>query len=494
MLDRLLLAVFLAWVVWLPLPFASVIDKARLPLVAVPLAILALAALVSHGEAPPRDSQRSRAHRRWSIGAALLLLLIAIQLIPLPAPILQRIDSESSTLWQQATAIAANLGTRTATAHPISIAPWTTARELFRLLALFAAFQSAAILIHTHARRLALAGALLAAAVFEIFYGINEAALRRYEIWGWKNKLIFNRVTGTFVNPNHFAHYLAIIIPMAIFLMACAWHDAAPGAPFGRRAALLIEKHILSFGVGAVVTIGSVAAILVASSRGALLALFGGIAIVTLIAMARSHTLRRSRRQRMKFAFGGTLLFVVVLIGLVIYLGRERTIARFTPGDQETLTLVGRTAGYETALGVWRRFPVFGSGAGTFANASGLGQRDDLEKLYDHAHNDYLEIAATTGVIGFAVACIALIAGYVALVSSTFGREAEGSFRHRAFQAAALMSITIAMVHAMIDFNFFIPANAATLAVIAGASVGLRRGARASRPQPAGVPPGGDKS
>ncbi len=477
MMERALLLLFLAWIVWLPLPFASVIEKAQLPLIAVPLAILAMLGPLSplRGERVPkagegRDSQRSRAYKRWSLGALLLIAVVALQLVPLPI-----LNAESNAIWQQATHIATSLGARTKAFHPISINPWATTKELFRLLGLLAAFQSAAILIHTHNRRVALTATLIATAVFEIFYGINEAALRRYEIWGWKNKLIFNRVTGTFVNPNHFAHYLAIIIPMAIFLMACGWHNAAPGAPLARRIARVIEKHVLSFGIGAVVVVGCIAAILVASSRGVLLALFGGIAIVTLIAMARSHTLRRSRRNRMQFAFGGTLAFVVLLIGLVAYIGSERTVERFKPLETETLTLVGRTAGWETAIGVWRRFPWFGSGAGTFARISGVGQRDDLGKLYDHAHNDYLEIAATTGILGLAIVLVAVIAGYAALVRSTFGREAEGSFRHRAFQAAALMSITIAMVHALIDFNFFIPANAATLAVIAGAAVGLRR-------------------
>ncbi|HEV7588258.1 MAG TPA: hypothetical protein VGO40_09085, partial [Longimicrobium sp.] len=45
------------------------------------------------------------------------------------------------------------------------------------------------------------------------------------------------------------------------------------------------------------------------------------------------------------------------------------------------------------------------------------------------------------------------------------------SWRRRAFQLAALASLTIAMVHALFDFNFYIPANPATLAVILGAAV-----------------------
>jgi hypothetical protein len=41
----------------------------------------------------------------------------------------------------------------------------------------------------------------------------------------------------------------------------------------------------------------------------------------------------------------------------------------------------------------------------------------------------------------------------------------------RAYQAAALVSISIALVQALFDFNLFISANPATLATIAGAAV-----------------------
>ena len=55
----------------------------------------------------------------------------------------------------------------------------------------------------------------------------------------------------------------------------------------------------------------------------------------------------------------------------------------------------------------------------------------------------------------------------------TFGSDAtaELSWRRRAFQVAALASLTIAMVHALFDFNFHIPSNPATLAAIVGAAV-----------------------
>jgi hypothetical protein len=83
-----------------------------------------------------------------------------------------------------------------------------------------------------------------------------------------------------------------------------------------------------------------------------------------------------------------------------------------------------------------------------------------------------MEIAATAGTIGFVIAIFTLVAGTLGLVRLTFGENAhELSWRRRAYQTAALTSLAIAIVHALFDFNFFIPSNPATLAAICGAAV-----------------------
>src|SRR5205814_3492530 len=46
------------------------------------------------------------------------------------------------------------------------------------------------------------------------------------------------------------SHYAAIILPLAMFLCALAWHTAAPpGAPWGRRIAMLIDRRFVLCGL-----------------------------------------------------------------------------------------------------------------------------------------------------------------------------------------------------------------------------------------------------
>jgi hypothetical protein len=468
----------LIYLCWLPLPFGSVTERAQLPLIAGALGICAMAAAVRRsvegrhsclspgpGTGKSACPPQNPAFRLWTAGGLAFIAIVALQLVPLPDPLLGVLSPQSLRTWSDAERVAALAGIGAPRwAHPLSVDPETTAAHLFRLLAYFATFLGAALLIRRHRHRAALAFALGAAAVFETLYGIREAALHRYAIWGWVNRLIYNRVFGTFVNPNHFAHYAAIVLPLGVFLAAQAWHDAAPpGVPFGRRVVRLIEKRFFRFLAGAVIAAACVAAILAAQSRGAFVSAAAGFAVVGAAASGRRHTLRR-----------GLLIAVAAGVPLLVvaYFGGLQIASRFE--EPELATIGGRAATIKIAFELWKRFPLFGTGLGTFPEMSSMTGIGRPEVLTSHAHDDYAEIAATTGAIGFLAALVPLFAGYLALMRGTFGAQLRLTWTRRAFQAAALTSITTALVHALIDFNFFIPANPATLAAIAGTAAALR--------------------
>ncbi|HUR81040.1 MAG TPA: O-antigen ligase family protein [Thermoanaerobaculia bacterium] len=458
------LAILFVWLAWLPLPFGSVVESARLPLIAVPLALCVVAALVRLYATRDRTNtaQPTAAWWIWGTGALVFLAIGALQLIPLPPALLRALSPDAHAIWRSATRVASLAGESTRSSWPLTVDPRATSAELLRLGAIFAAFTTSALLVRSHVRRRTLATVLCAGAVFQAMYGLRQAALQQYEVWGWKNLLVFHRITGTFVNPNHFAHYIAVILPMALFVLAALWHTSGtPEHPMPARIAALIERHVLLAGFALLTVIACVAGMLLAQSRGALLALAAGLIAVAALLPGR-------RVMRIAFASAAGLL----LIGaLALFLGPERTVARFTPGTMEEQA-GGRRDTIAAALRLWRRFPLLGSGHGTFASVVSMEQREDVARLYNHAHNDYAEIAATSGTIGIFAGLSVLLGGWAALVRSTFGAPArELTWMRRAFQAAALASITIAIVHAMFDFNFFIPANPSTLAAIAGAAV-----------------------
>ena len=460
--ELVCLTLLFAFLLWVPLPFASTPDESQLPLV-----IGATTVCAATAAALARSKGRltlSAAHRIWTIGAVVFMLLVALQLVEIPGPMLRVLSPESARIWASAGGVASPIIGPLPSAHSISVDPRTTLLHLFRLLAYFATFTAAALLIRRHAQRMALAAVLACSALFQTIYGLREAMLHRFSIWGWKNTLIFDRVTGTFVNPNHFADYAAIVAPLGGFILALAWHNAAPpSARLWRRIMKMTQRRVVPAAFGAVVVVSCIAAILVSKSRGALFALFAGAAIGL-----AAVTGRRLVRTVLFLAAGA-----IVVLAIALYLGSERTsMTRLLPTQGEALALGGRRTGLETALSIWRRYPVFGSGLGTFGDLAPMAQPDQFDRLYTHAHDDYAEIAATTGAIGIAVFVVALALGMMRFARAAF--SPEGSWRRRAFHAAALASMATALTHALIDFSFFIPANAVTIAAIAGAAVATR--------------------
>jgi len=462
--ELTLFVCLLAFLAWVPMPFGSASDASQPFLIVPPLLICAAAAALRASWKRPFVPRTPA--RIWIAGAVLFVLVIALQLVPLPMGMLRVFSPRSAEIWGSATHVAALAGVRAPAMYPITIDPDETALHLYRALAYAATFLSSLLLVRDRKRRTILAALLAALAVFEALYAVREAALGRFAIWGWKNTLIYGRASGTFVNPNHFAHYAAIILPMALYLSAYAWHSAAPaGALFGRRFVRMMERQFIPFAGGVLGALACIAAVLVSESRGALLAIIGGFAITAAIASDSRRALIR-----------GALIAAVVAAVLgaaVVVLDQSHIVKRFE--GSRVSEFEARRASIAGALRIWQIFPLFGSGAGTYEDAVVMTRAYPGDAIPNHAHDDYAEILGTTGALGFLVSVVPLIAGFAALSRSTFGENGEPmSWRRRAFRAAALTSIAIAMLHALVDFNFFIPANPITLAAIAGAAVVAR--------------------
>ena len=459
--ELVLFVLLLVYLIWVPMPFGSASDASQPPLIIPPLLICAAAALLCLMRKP--SLAETRPARIWLAGGVLFLLIIAIQLVPLPMPVLSILSPRSAAIWGRAAGLAGLAGVKTPALHPISIDPAQTALHLYRTLAYFATFLSSMILVRDNVRRTVLAWVLAGMGVFEALYAVHEANLGRYAVWGWKNTLIFGRATGTFVNPNHFAHYAAIVLPMALYLSAYAWHTAAPpGATFGRRVVKLVEKRFMLFACGLLAALGCITAVLVSESRGAMLAIIGGVSIVGAMASDKGHPLVR-----------GLLIALAVsaaIAAAIVVLGHTETVSRLEHSQASQLN--ARRASAIGALRIWEMFPLFGSGAGTYENVVLMTRATSSEVMANHAHDDYAEILATTGALGFIVSLVSLLGGFAALARNAFGQHGEPmSWRRRAFKMAALTSMAIAMIHALVDFNFFMPANPITLAAIIGAAV-----------------------
>ena len=83
--------------------------------------------------------------------------------------------------------------------------------------------------------------------------------------------------------------------------------------------------------------------------------------------------------------------------------------------------------------------------------------------FYDYAHNDYLQLAAETGVIG--LLCIGTLVG-LCLWSGFRALCTRRDPLMRGVAFGSLMGILALLAHSTVDFNLQIPANTCTFVIL----------------------------
>ncbi len=259
----------------------------------------------------------------------------------------------------------------------LSVYPWASRIQFCRLLTYALVFFVLVNTLDSRRKVLRLAWVIV---LFGAAFATAALTLAGRELLGFET---FSRGAGlamTFVNRNHFAGYLEIVACLGVGLGL-----AYRGAP---RALLL--------GLSAWVAV----AVLFSLSRGGILALAGGLAFLA-VTIGLCHRSRKS------------LMLVAGFLVLVLAAG-----AGLGPGAvlESVESLEDPLAAGGTRLEFWRGTldmiaanPWSGSGPGTFVHAYNRYQTEATARwLVDHAHNDYLELAAEFGLPGLLAGLLCL--------------------------------------------------------------------------------------
>ena len=253
---------------------------------------------------------------------------------------------------------------------------------------------------------------------------------------------------GPYVNRDHFAGLMEMLLPVAVLYIA------------GRHGRFSLEASV--WRVSAVAL--ALAALLLSGSRGGLMSLAAEIAIATIV--LRRATARAGQRRKLATAaalalVAGVTLFAYVDPGWVAK--KLRSVAYVDKAWAEWASDRQKMA--FDALRMWRDHPLLGVGLGDFETAYPRYQSFPSDMWIDHAHNDYAEAAAETGLVGSL-----LILSALALFLHLAFRDCGRSLRFHAgwIRLGAAIGCCGMLVHSLWDFNLHIPANAAWFAVLAG--------------------------
>jgi len=398
------------------------------------------------------------------LAAAILLAVAIVQMTPLPAAAVDRISPEASAIRAEYAAPAAWA--------TLSLHPWATRQAALRLVAFALAALVTIDLSATRGMRNVIAGALAAGGAVQAVYGLAEFFSGRQQIFGYVKKYYTDVATGTFINRNHYAGYLELTLPFAIALGAglLARGDGGSGGSsersFARRLAALSGRDL--FRATLLFLLALVMATALVSSRSRMGLASAGLAFV---AVGVAVTLRGKGRV---FAAAAVVIAGVTLV--LFSQGSGAAIAeRFATAAEEFRSGMGRWGMWTQVAGMIAAFPLLGAGLGSFPDVFPLYRSAGAGVAMAHAHNDYMEWTAETGLAGTLLFLLAAYLVLRALVSAKLERRGYGFIG----PAAAAGAIAIG-IHSVTDFNLAIPANAFTAAVVLGLLVSWRRPAAAT--------------
>lgn len=399
---------------------------------------------------------RSGSARAILILFLLFVGLVLFQLWPLPGATLERVSPAAYETWTRFG------GAAPGDLRTVSLYPDATLQELLRLLACAAVFTVVARGFRTRERILFLVKTILFMAAL-----LAVVAIAQKLTWNGRILWVFPveeylrrdpRIWGPYVNHNHFAFYLEMALPLALGMLVytAPATSVSSGLPWGRRLARFLGSESLASYAGYFLLALLLAACLLATlSRGAILA-----SAVAGLFFAWNTWGRRSLRKKGLQA----TMAAAAAIGLIVLLPSwDRVVQRFEDIDEKQQ--VDRLYVLQDSLAMVKDYPLFGTGLGTFDQGYRRYQTKKSRLFYDHAHNDYLELATETGAAGFLLAGGMSAVFFVTLMRGW--RKKKGRFG-TCIGAGGMSSCAALAVHSGADFNMHIPANALLFAVIAG--------------------------
>jgi O-antigen ligase len=445
---------YLLLILWLPLPFGSnrpvAWGVAELWVFALTIVWLGQ---YFRGRVDPGPVLRGA----WPVLLCLALWLAYVWLQRLPLPI----------AWLAA------ISPETARAHALAAHPETPSFATLMLDlhgGLHAALKSTAYvlfffltlaLLETRRRiRIAAYTLVISGLVQAVYGGINSL-----EVNGeWAH--------GTFPNRNHFAGYLEMCLAVGLGMLIAhlTGKQAHNLRQFMRDAAELIlgPRMLLRLAL-----VCMVIGLVLSRSRMGNTAFFSSLLVAGVIGLIFSRRATRS----MVILITSLIVIDIIIIGS--YFGASQVVERI---ERTTLATEDRDDVAGHTLEMWKAFPMFGSGLGSYHAVFPRFSGPDVPVTPTHAHNDYLQFLAETGVAG-----ILLLGSVVGL--SLFAALRTQYLRTdplaRGVAFGAVMGITAILIHSTTDFNMQIPSNAMTfMFVLALGWIALnfeRRGHSSSR-------------
>jgi O-antigen ligase len=236
---------------------------------------------------------------------------------------------------------------------------------------------------------------------------------------------------GPYVNRNHFAGFVELTLPTSL--------------------ALLIFRGVRRdvFPITGLLAIVPLGALILSGSRGGIVSFAFEIGVLALLARAR----KGPEGPRM----ASLAIVALAAAALVAWIGAGRALERFSTLRPGEVTASRRVSMLHGTFRIFLNHPLMGTGLGTFEAVYPRYETDYDGKVVNHAHNDYAEALAETGLLGGLCGAAFLL---ILFRQARRNFEADQGHFSRALHAGAIAATGGLLLHSFVDFNLHIPSNA----------------------------------
>jgi putative inorganic carbon (hco3(-)) transporter len=288
----------------------------------------------------------------------------------------------------------------------------------------------------------------------------------------------FLRAYGTFGQPNPFAGYLVMTLPLAF--AAVVWLGRTK--PGHRSEHVRLEVFLLQAAIIAAV-VGTVA-LLMSLSRGALLGVGAAILVLAMLYTQR----------------GGLISAAIATAALVVIFGSVTSLLPGVVGDRlaqiwefigwfdaarvvptpQNWAVVERMAHWQAGWNMYFSNPILGVGPGHYTIAYPIYRVNAFWKdPLGHAHNLYLNVMAEDGFLGI-VAYLGQLAAWIVIALAGFRRGQTAA--DRALAAGVVASLLGVAVHNLFD-NLTVHGLGIETGILLGLAASIGRRADVSSPE-----------
>ncbi|MDY6856656.1 MAG: O-antigen ligase family protein [Thermodesulfobacteriota bacterium] len=406
---------------------------------------------------------KSKSYPLILIPISLFIFLILFQLLPVPPQFIQHISPNTYKLYAQTLpdwpvlkdSRSTPLELTTLKRRSLSIHSRATSIELIKILTYIGIFFLVITTIKTRQQ-------IKRIVIMIIITGFLLSLFGIFQYFTWNGKIYwFNELThggtpfGPYVNKNHFAGYMVMVIPLAIgFLISPSRID---NFEFGRSRYYLtdFESQISRNILLVFMVIIMIAALFLTLSRGGIMSFLLSMVFLTSLSLS-------SRRSKKK----GTLFLIIIFTFsslFLIWLGIDPIIDRLSTLKNTDKIGHQRLSVYRDTTQIIGDFPLLGTGLGTFKDIYPSYRTTESTLTFNHAHNDYLEILSDTGLLGGILIIGALLVILVIITKRLANRRNPFVV---SITLGGITGIVAMLFHSIADFNMHIPANATMFCII----------------------------